>query len=379
MNRPWFAGREPAKTSASDMKGIKTSFISMARISKPHSRFLVSVPISVVCVMCAFYGPASSAFADPVTTYRGICNASAGIDLGNDYFVVADDDINSLVVYRYGTPKPVEEVKLGTYLNGEPNEDDEADVEGAARIGERIYWITSHSSKDNGEPRPTRQRLFATRIDASGAAPTVVPIDAKPYAGLLDALALDSRFKELTQATAKGAEKQGGLNIEGLAATEDGGLLIGFRNPLSTRGGDPNKSDALALEIKNPADVVERGKKPEFGELIRLDLGNRGVRSIERIGTEYFIVAGPFDDGTADDPSKFIIFKWNRFSGTPPEHWKDVNPSTFHAEGIFEISGTKQLYLLSDDGDENKRICKKGPDKRQMTDDKTFRGMALDR
>ncbi|BFG80263.1 hypothetical protein PTKU46_82970 [Paraburkholderia terrae] len=311
----------------------------------------------------------------PATTYSGICNASAGVDLGSGYFVVADDDINSLVIYRYGESGPAGSVNLGEYLAPEGGKQKEADIEGAARIGDRIYWIASHAAKDTGEPRPARQRLFATRVDTSGAMPKPLPIKARPYSGLLSALRSDGRFKLLADAATIGAELPHGLNIEGLAATEDGGLLIGFRNPLTDKG------EALVIELKNPAETIERGANPVFGDLIRLNLGNRGVRSIERIGGEYFIVAGPFNKGAFDDPSsRFAIYKWRRSTGAPPVHWKDIDPHDFHAEGIFEIAATGQLYLLSDDGDDHP-ACKEGKDADKFTNDtsKTFRGMAMNR
>ncbi|MDR5766158.1 MULTISPECIES: DUF3616 domain-containing protein [unclassified Caballeronia] len=337
----------------------------------------VLVWLVALCAAWAIDAFASQArAAEPVTTYRGLCNASAGIDLGKGYFVVGDDDIDSLVVYKYGRSDAVHEVKVGDYLNGAASADDEADLEGAARIGDRIYWIASHSGKKN-ESRPTRQHLFATRIVTKGAVPTVVPLDTKPYDKLLSALASDNRFEELNQAMSNGAEEDHGFNIEGLAATRNGGLLIGFRNPLVAKADSQNAGKALVLELKNPADVVDHGANPAFGDLIRLDLGKRGVRSIELIDGEYFIVAGPFDGGTVGDPaSRFAIFKWSGASDAKPRHWRDIEPSTFHAEGLFEIAGMRKIYLLSDDGDEQ-RICKKGRDKKKMTSDKTFRGMEI--
>lgn len=101
--------------------------------------FARRVGLPWLLAFCAAFAVAASARAETITTYRGICNASAGIDLGAGYFVVGDDDIDSLVVYRYGTPEAVSEVKVGKYLNGAARKDDEADIEGAARIGDRIY------------------------------------------------------------------------------------------------------------------------------------------------------------------------------------------------------------------------------------------------
>jgi hypothetical protein len=340
---------------------------------KGNLRRLLSSLLLAGCAACATAVFTPSAMAGAVTTYRGICNASAGIDLGSGFFIVADDDINTLVIYQYEKPAYVDKVDLGDYLRSDDGKTKEADLEGAARIGDRIYWIASHGRNGDGEVRPTRHRLFATRIVASGANPTVRPLDAKPYSGLLEALAPNQRFEELTSASKIAPEASGGLNIEGLADTQDRGLLIGFRNPLSKGNGE-----ALVLKLKNPAAVVEQGASPVFDDLIRLDLGHRGIRSMERIGAEYFIVAGPYDNGTLGAPSsRFAIYKWSGTPGVAPEHWKDIAPPDFHAEGLFEIAGAKQLYLLSDDGD-LQASCKKGKKKDKPSEDKTFRGMRLD-
>ncbi|BAN26346.1 DUF3616 domain-containing protein [Caballeronia insecticola] len=321
------------------------------------------------CLAFALAVCAPRAFAEPVSTYRGICNASAGIDLGKGYFVVADDEMNMLFVYRYESPDYVSMIDLRDVLRDGDGKK-EADLEGAARIGDRIYWIGSHSRNSEGELRPARHRLFATRIDATSATPTVKPLDAKPYDGLLKALASDKRFATLTDASTRGAEQPGGLNIEGLADTEDGGLLIGFRNPLSAK-----KQEAFVVKLKNPAAVVEQNAAPVFGDLVRLDLGRRGIRSIERIGAEYFIVAGPFDDGEPGAAtSKFAIYKWSGVPGAAPVLWKNISPPDFHAEGLFEIGSAKQLYLLSDDGGGRSNCTRK----KKPTDDKTFRGMRID-
>jgi len=323
-----------------------------------------------LCFACAISAYASSAVADAITTYRGICNASAGIDLGAGYFIVADDEINSLVIYRYDTPKHVGKVELNAYLNGPDGGKDEADLEGAARIGDTIYWIGSHGRNADDELKPKRHRLFATRIDLSGATPTVAMPNAKPYGGLLEALASDRRFSVLTEASEKGAEKPRGLNIEGLADTKDGGLYIGFRNPLSEAN-----SSAHVLKLKNPDTVINRNAAPVFDDLILLDLGKRGIRSMERVGDEYFIVAGPIDDGKAGRPeSRFAIYRWTGERSARPVYWKDIDPPDFHAEGLFAIAGTDRLYLLSDDGGK-RSVCQ--AKSHEMSDDKTFRGMSL--
>jgi hypothetical protein len=334
-------------------------------------RNIMRATIRTIIAACAFAAMHHAA-AHPVTTYRGICDASAGIDLGTGHFIVADDEHNALMIYQYGTPAHVGMVDLSKYLaapDGKKNK--ESDLEGAARIGDRIYWIASHGRDRHGNVEPARYRLFVTRIDRTEGVPGVVPVAAQPYANLLTALAADPRFDVLTRASKLAPEAPGGLNIEGLADSEDGALLIGFRNPL------PNKQ-ALVLKLRNPADVVERGAAPVFDDLVRFDLSGRGIRSLERIGHQYMIVAGPHDDGDGKSiASRFALYKWSGSPADAPKFWTDVEPSDFHAEAIFEMQGEHQLYLLSDDGgDRADRVdCGRKP---FPSNAKTFRGMALD-
>lgn len=88
----------------------------------------------------------------------------------------------------------------------------------------------------------------------------------------------DSRLDQfnLKEAETKAPKAEGGLNIEGLTATPEGELLIGFRNPIPD-------GKALLLPLKNPSDLVKNPDtaKAIFGEPITLDLGGLGIRSIE--------------------------------------------------------------------------------------------------
>ena len=170
------------------------------------------------------------------TRYRGLCDASAAVALGPKHFVVADDDHHMLTIYQRGKPEAVTCVDLikdsGECLrSGKPTK---SDIEGAARIDDRIYWISSHSANSDGKFKKTRRQFFATDVLESAAGPTVSAA-TPPYTGLIEALVADPRFADLRLASeaGKGPEEPGGLNIEGLAATPDKELLIGFRNPLS--------------------------------------------------------------------------------------------------------------------------------------------------
>jgi Protein of unknown function (DUF3616) len=342
--------------------------------------------IAAAC-WCAATLPAF-AEADRLERYGGICDASAAVALGNGRFVVADDECDVLRVYRRGVEKEVGHLDLAAYLRngkaganpggrcgGEPGGNKhEADIEGAARIGERIYWIGSHARKGkSGKVDPHRHRLFATDIVGSAGARTVRAAAGAPHESLLAELVADPRFAVLAAAAAApiGPEVDGGFNIEGLAATVDGGLLIGFRNPVPDRR-------ALVVPLRNPAAVLESNARPVFGDLIRLDLGGRGIRSLERVGDALLIAAGPFNDAK-QSPIRpaFALYRWNGSAAEAPQFVRALDDGTFRPEALFVDADANELVLLSDDGDEKVGVAPECKDKSMPAARKSFRARVL--
>jgi len=275
------------------------------------------------------------ATAQQITTYNGPCDASAAVALDATHFIVGDDEHNTLHVYRQDQPAPVAALNLANFLGTAA--DEESDIEGAAAIGTRIYWITSHGRNSKGKARPARQRFFATEI-VPGQPPTVKPV-GQPYGNLLrDMLAAETlKPYRLEEAARLAPEADGGLNIEGLAATADGKLIIGLRNPLP-------QQRALLIPLDNPAEVIA-GHPAHFGEPILLDLGQRGIRSIERIGTGYLIVAGP-----TGDKGSFALFRWSGRHGDAPTPVSGIDLGNLRPEALFAIPDSNRAQLLSDDG-----------------------------
>ncbi|WLI88703.1 DUF3616 domain-containing protein [Massilia sp. R2A-15] len=306
-----------------------------------------------------------------IERYAGLCDASAAVAIGQGHFAVADDELDVLRIYRRGAPEPVSALDLGDYLQNRraDGKRDEADIEGSALIGTRIYWISSHARKGkDGALAPHRWRFFATDIIAATPAPTLLPAPTPPYEALLADMLADPRFAELREASARNPEAEGGLNIEGLAATRAGGLLIGFRNPLP-------KGMALAIPLLNPAAVIEGAARPEFGDLIRLDLGARGFRSVELVGDDYLIVAGPSGEASASTATpRFALYRWTGLGGPAPKLVQSLDAGSFRPEALFLDPIADEIVLLSDDGDEEigGRKCKQLP-----AAQKAFRAMSL--
>lgn len=274
--------------------------------------------------------------AQEVFIYRGLCDASAAVAFDDNHFAVADDERNFLQIYKRGKPDPVGSLDLATFLGTKENK--ESDLEGAAVIGKRVYWISSHGRNKAGSVQERRYRFFATEIQ-SGSTPALTPT-GQPYKELLNDLITAEEIKayKLEDAAKLPPEAPGGFNIEGLAATPGGGLLIGLRNPIP--GGS-----ALLVPLNNPEEVVN-GKKPKFSSPIELKLGGRGIRSIEMVDFGYLVIAGP-----PGDSGSFALYRWSgkadqAATAVPSVNFKDLRP-----EALFSIPKTDTVQILSDDGD----------------------------
>lgn len=269
---------------------------------------------------------------DDAFVYRGMCDASAAAALGPDLFVVANDERNALKVYHRGQADATSVVDLSDFLG--TKQDKESDLEGAATLGERIYWISSHGRNKKGKRVESRHRFFATELHDG----QLVAV-GQPYTRLLDDMIAAPQLQQypFAQASSLMPEAEGAFNIEGLAATADGGLLIGLRNP-APRG------MALVIPLLNPAAVVD-GAPARLGTAFELDLGGMAIRSMELVGEAYMIIAGP-----PADEGDFALYQWSGQARDKPvrlahEHFGAVRP-----EALFAIPGTRKLQILSDDG-----------------------------
>lgn len=270
---------------------------------------------------------------------RGLANASAAVRVGDDQILVGSDENNALLLYRAsvgGEPLKVFATSRWLDLASSPGE---VDFEGAARVGDVLYWIGSHARNKNGKYRPERHRLLALRLTGDKGEVELTPV-ARPVTTLLDDLASVPALApfHLGEAAQMAPESPGGLNIEGLAATPDNGLWIAFRSPV------PNER-ALLVPLSNPAEWVAGGRG-SWGDPVQLDLGGAGVRDMVWTGREYFILGGNSGDG-----GKTRLFRWAGPGAEPVllkvPGLKDLNPEALVAFGTPE---KPRLLILSDDG-----------------------------
>lgn len=306
-----------------------------------------------------------AAGAQTFTTYDNACDASGAIALGQDMFLLADNNSNVLRTYKIGTAKPVAELPISKFLG--VGKKQEADIEAAARVTDkaknldRVYFITSHGLNTSVVLKEQRLRLFAYDVSATGDALTEY---GNPYILLRQTMLADTRYQEyLSDAEGRGPEV-GGINIEGLAEGPNGSLYAGFRSPAAAK-------IAIVMPILNPGvileaapkltkdeDMVERMKRAT--EAAQVDLGppivfktleGRGIRSIEKVGDKYLIIAGP----PSNEDLTFELFSWSGKVGDDPvlisgHKLTFADKPMLKPEVVF-ARPDGGLYIISDDGD----------------------------
>ncbi len=270
--------------------------------------------------------------------YAGMCDASAVVMISSNLFLAASDEDNILRLYSTRTGGlPLREFDLTRFLELE-RKSPEADIEAAARIGGRVFWIGSHGRNRTGKERMNRSRLFATDLTGNDINLRVTPA-GRPCKTLLEQLLRDDRFSSfrLEESARLVPKDEDGLNIEGLAATPEGGLLIGFRNPIP-------QQKALVVPLSNPDEVIS-GKAAKFGNPILLDLGGLGIRDFVQVRGGFAILAGPYNTS-----GPFHLFRWTGHDMNV--EMVNVSFNGYNPEALSPVPyvGCAVFLALSDDG-----------------------------
>lgn len=297
--------------------------------------------------------------------HTGVCDASAAVFLkaGSTLFLVADDEdqhTTKLRVYdAAANAGPTQEFELDNGVLQADEDEPEIDLEGSCWLGNRIFWIGSHSRSKKGKRRESRHRLFATVMQKGR--PTIA---GSPYSTLVK----DVKKQLGLQLDPNAPPKDGGLSIEGLTASaSDGEILIGLRSPVFD-------GKALLISLLNPLDVVEHGAEARFGDPILLDLRGRGIRSIdwwpER--SSYLILAGPCGDRSGS----CHLLRWSGPLSSHPEWLDALNFSKLRVDGAPEAllveRKSSTVYVLFDEGNRQAGDvpCKEA-------EEKSFRSVAI--
>lgn len=304
--------------------------------------------------------PRASAAGQPWVIFEGACDASGAVALDARHFAVADDEDNVIRVYdAFRGGQPVQRSNLSKQLALQRK--GESDIEAATSAEGKAFWLSSHGRTKKGAVDPNRSLLITTDLPALGAR---LELSGNVYRQLLEDLLHTPELAryDLARAAELAPNEPGGLNLEGLTATPEGTLLLGFRSPVP--GGK-----ALIVPLLNPEEASLKGPL-RFGAPLELELSGLGVRSLSYWRGQYLIAAGPSGDGGG--PRR--LYRWQGPGSVPQlvveEQLADANPEAF-----FTAEDNDQILVLSDDGTRRirgkacKKLGKKGP--------KSFRGLWL--
>jgi hypothetical protein len=291
--------------------------------------------------------------------FEGACDASGAVPIDERHFAVADDEDNVLRVYdaRAGG-QAVRKTNLSKQIALKKK--GEADIEAATSLGGRAFWLTSHGRNAKGDEDPNRSLVITTELPSLDDR---VAVEGDVYRDLLHDLQQDPRLSryDLARASQLAPKEPGGLNIEGLTATPEDKLFIGFRSPLYA-------GRALIVPIDNP-DALYSAGKAALGAPIELDLGGLGVRSLSWWRGSFLIAAGSTAEG-----GSARLYRWGG-PGMQPQLVADSVFEGANPEAFFTAEANDEILVLSDDGARELRgkPCKKLKGKKH----KSFRGLWL--
>ncbi|MFJ5552445.1 hypothetical protein [Streptomyces sp. NPDC093225] len=299
---------------------------------------------------------ASAAVQNPADAryLTGSSDASAAVDLGGGYAVVADDESNVLRLYdRSRSGAPVRTWDFSSQIGATK----EIDIEGAARVGDIIYWTGSLGNNKDGEYKADRNTVFTTKVTGTGANAQLTY--GRSYRKLRDDLvawdkANGNRYGFAAGTATGQAPKQiDGFNVEGLefAPGSTTTAYIGFRAPLAPAvpGGK-----ALVVPVTNMDQVLATGAKAVFGAPIELDLGGLSLRDIRKNAAgQYLVLAGSWaaDDNT--DP--YALYSWDGVAGHAPVEVEDLPTADAGGwESVVEVPDLTvpgaRVQLITDSG-----------------------------
>ncbi|MET7679642.1 hypothetical protein [Streptomyces sp. NPDC005423] len=286
--------------------------------------------------------------------FTGSSDASAAVDAGGGYALVADDESNVLRLYdRSASGAPVKTWDFSSRIGA----DKEIDIEGAARVGSTIYWTGSLGNNKDGEYKAARNTVFTTTVTGSGAATDLSFGGA--YGKLRDDLvawdkANGNRYG-FAAGTADGEipKEIDGFNVEGLefAPGSTTTAYLGFRAPLTpaVTGGK-----ALLVPVTNIDQVVAGKASASFGTPVELDLGGLSVRDLRKnAANQYLIVAGSWAADDNSDP--YALYSWTGNAADRPVQLRSLPTSDPGAwEAVVDVPDLTvpgaRAQLITDDG-----------------------------
>lgn len=308
--------------------------------------------------------PTELTFKPMADSTFGSSDASGVIRWGN-YIIVGDDEANVVRVYEKSGGVAVSEFDYGSALGLSG----EMDFEAMTLVGDTLYLTGSHSNNKRGEEAAGREVLTSLKITSVDGKPSFT-VTSDKYTGLVAALSAWDAAGTNGQpagyygfANSAGAgiapENTNGFSIEGMTTSQDNSALwLGFRAPQLDTG---LRDKALIIAVNNYQQVLADNSVTPTFTAIELNLGGRGIRSIDKAadGSGYLIIAGPSGTASAEVTHDFRLFTWDGDSTHQPVQLDNNLDALLKATGgSFEsiaspasIKAGTQVLLLQDNGD----------------------------
>lgn len=354
------ASTRPSVAGTGDVKVTGTGATRQVAVAA-HGRGYTDLTLKVtglggkgVTKTLHYAASAAVQYASDTRYFTGSSDASAAVDVGGGYVVVADDESNTLRLHdRSASGAPVRTWDFSSGLGVSK----EIDIEGVARVGDTIYWTGSLGNNKDGEYKADRNTVFTTTVTGSGANTQLTL--GRSYKKLRDDLVAWDRANGdrygFAAATAAGqAPKQiDGFNVEGLefAPGSVTTAYVGFRAPLVPPA---NGGKALIVPVTNIDKVVGSGVKAVFGAPIELDLGGLSIRDIRKNSADqYLIVAGSWAADDNSDP--YALYSWDGLPAHAPVKLRDLPTSDPGGwEAVVDVPDLSvpgaRAQLITDDG-----------------------------
>ena len=357
-----FTGTASTHTHASDVSNLTLTFANGA-FTSGNAATVVASTRADLAIDFADVGTAGSTqtFSPNPGTAVGSSDASSAIALDANFMVVGDDEASVLRVYNRAGGNAVAEWSYATALgNG-----GELDLEAGTRVGNTLYVTGSHSNTKSGSESDAREYIFAVDVSGSGADTTFTYLGK--HSGLETSLATwdgtnahgkGANYFGFAASAAAGVVPEGvnGFSIEGMTASQDGTqLLLAFRAP-QTDTGTREKAVIVPVAISG----LIGSSTPTIGTPVELNLGGRGIRSIEKSadGNGYLVLAGPAGTASTEVTNDFRLYRVSTDLATATEldvsldALRDTTGGSF--ETIVDVRNTTSgtlVQLLQDNGD----------------------------
>ncbi len=290
-----------------------------------YAVILVTVSDGTYSALFVINYAASAAGTTNSRYHSGKSDASTAISLDSDYMLVADDEDQAIrLFHRNNSGLSFNSFDYTTDLGLTAGQ--EVDLEASTRVGSTLYWMGSHSNNKSGNDKPERERLFSTTLSGgTGASSTLEDFGAAYYQFLEDDLVawdsgnthgLGADFFGLSASVTGVPEATNGFSIEGFSVAPGSSTTayIAFRAPIVPA---TSRTKALIVPVTNFTTILDGSGgttgSAAFGTPIQLDLGGRGIRSLECSNDGCLIIAG-----ASDASGNFKLYRWSGNAADAP-------------------------------------------------------------